>query len=421
MQALATASYLIGVVLLALTFFPFSPMTLKLWMPRRETMLFAHRHRVLLRGLGALGLALTFFLGVQGVAASGWSWAAALTGVFFAFFWWGGYVPVIMEYPREQKLLSAQEADAVLKPEDDVLGVVVDGEARAYSRTAITRPHLCYDTVGGTPLTVTYCILCNSGIAFKSELEGRPLHLQPVTAFNNNIIYYDPQGGNYIQQMDGEVISGPEVGKQLASIQVIITSWKAWKELYPHTKVLYVQETKLRDRMLTWMLSWMIPLPGLMRRHKPWHPLKGDLDGKLPAMAPVFGVELGEERKAYPLSVLRNHGVMNDTVGGVPIVVLYDADLDAGGVFARQVDGKVLSFRPSSKKRSRMVAADEETGSLWDVMGKAREGSLAGKALTPLPHFSKVFWFSWAAFRPGTKVATDTAAFAVRRLAQKAG
>jgi hypothetical protein len=421
MQALATVSYMTGVVLLALTFFPFSPMTLKLWMPRRETMLFAHRNRYFLRGLGTLGLALTFFLGAQGFAAPGWSWAAVLTGVFFAFFWWSGYVPVVMGYPREQRLLSGREADAILEPEDDVLGVVVDGETRAYSRTAITRPHLYYDTVGGTPLTITYCILCNSGIVFKSELEGRPLHLKPITAFNNNIIYYDQKSGNYIQQMEGKVIAGPEVGKQLSLIPVIITSWKAWKELYPNTKVLYVRETKLRDRMLTWMLSWMIPLPGLMQRQKPWHPLKGDLDEKLPAMAPVFGVEVGEERKAYPLSVVRSRGVINDTVGRVPIVVLYDTELDTGSVFARQVDGRALSFRSSPKKGSRMVAVDEETRSLWDVMGKAREGSLAGKELTPLPHFGKVFWFSWAAFRPGTKVETGAAVIAMKKAVHQAG
>ncbi|MGH7966165.1 MAG: DUF3179 domain-containing (seleno)protein, partial [Candidatus Binatia bacterium] len=233
MHALAAIAYLIGVVLLGLTFFPFSPMTLKLWMPSRKTMLFAHRNRYLLRGLGVSGLVVCFLLGVSGLVTSGWTWVAVLTAAFFAFFWWGAYVPVVMGYPQAQKLLSAQEAEAVLKPEDDVLGVVVDGEARAYSRTAITRPHLYYDTLGSTPLTVTYCILCNSGIVFKSELDGRPLHLQPITAFNNNIIYYDSQSGNYVQQMEGKVIAGPQAGAQLAAVPAMLTTWQAWKALYP--------------------------------------------------------------------------------------------------------------------------------------------------------------------------------------------
>ncbi|MGH8007541.1 MAG: DUF3179 domain-containing (seleno)protein [Candidatus Binatia bacterium] len=53
---------------------------------------------------------------------------------------------------------------------------------------------------------------------------------------------------------------------------------------------------------------------------------------------------------------------------------------------------------------------DEETGSQWDVLGKARAGALAGTELAPVLHFSKVFWFSWAVFRPGTKLGMSVAA-----------
>lgn len=406
---IALLSYLAAVVLLGLTFFPFSPMTLKLWMPSRDTMVFAHRNRYMLRASGGLGLAASFVLGMSGLAAGGWAWAAAATSVFFAFFWWGGYVPVIMGCPRAQKVLNAQEADALLKADDDVVGVIANGEVRAYSRTAITRPHLYYDRLGGTPVTVTYCILCNSAMVFKSELHGHELHLQPITAFNNNILYYDAASENYIQQIEGKVIAGPDAGAQLAALPAMLTTWQAWKALHPQTTVLHVAEGGLRDRMLSWMLSWMIPLPRLARGKKPWHPLKGALDTRLPAMALVFGVEIRGERKAYPVSVLRSGGVVNDTVGGVPIVVLYDPELDTGGIFTRHVDGQVLSFEAYPERRDGIVTVDAETASQWDAMGTARAGTLAGTELVPVPHFGKVFWFSWSGFRPGTELGVSAA------------
>ena len=408
-QIIGGITYLLGVGLLAFTFFPFSPMTLKLWMPKRETMLFAHQNRVWLRWIGSGCLFFAFVLGgsIAGQAEAWLSWAAIGTGVFFCFFWWGAYVPVIMAAPQTQQHLTAQEADAILQPDDDVLGVVVNGEAKAYSRTAITRPHMYNDTVGGVPLAVTYCILCNSGVAFQTNLGGYPLKLQPVTAFNNNIVYYDPQRRDYIQQLEGKVIAGPDEGKSLSLVPVTMTSWQAWKTLHADTRVLHQPETYFRDRMLTWMLSWMIPLAGLLKRRTPWHPLNGSLDTRLPAMTPVVGVKTTEGTKAYPVSVLRTRQVVEDAVGGAPLVVLYAPDLETVGVFSREIDGtdgRVLSFRPEISPDRESLAADTETSSLWNVEGKAISGMLQGQTLTPIAHFNKMFWFSWAAFYPHTHV-----------------
>ena len=184
-----------------------------------------------------------------------------------------------------------------------------------------------------------------------------------------------------------------------------ITSWQAWKTLYPETTVLHVPETQFRDRLLTWMLGWMIPLAGLMKRRVPWHPLSNALDTRLPAMTPVFGVMTDHGEKAYPVSLLREQKVVEDTIGGTSLVIFYDPGLDTGGVFSRQADGRMLSFQTIEVKRPERAAMDIETGSTWDISGKANAGALQGRALTPLPHFSEMFWFSWAAFHPQTQVA----------------
>lgn len=408
MGALDIILFALGVVAFLATLVPFSPMTLKLYMPPRGAMITIYRYRRLLWGVGVIVFALLVGRAVLGAADPIWLWIVGISSAVLTLLFWGGYVPVVMRPPRQQQLVEAKEAEAFLKPEDLILGLAIGGEARAYPQQAIMRPHFLNDMVAGTPLTITYCILCNSGIAFRSELEGRPLQLRSVTAFNNNIIYYDPNTRNFIQQLDGKVIHGPDAGKALTALPVTITTWRAWKSLYPETKVLYAPASSLRDRMVGWMLKMMVPLSKLVRRKGPWHPVRGRIDGRLPAMSMVIGVEVKGEACAYPLSLLREQPVLNDTIGGEPIGIFYDRELDTGQVFYRRLEGKVLTFQPILGAAKNLVAQDEETRSRWDVTGRAREGALAGRSLSPIPHFNKAFWFTWSLFKPGTAVKTAT-------------
>jgi thiol-disulfide isomerase/thioredoxin len=130
-------------------------------------------------------------------------------------------------------------------------------------------------------------------------------------------------------------------------------------------------------------------------------------------MARVVTVDLNGEAVGYPYDVLQEVHVVNDTVGGVPIVVLWApgtaSALDAGSVaggddvgaattFSRELDGQTLTFVFDGDR-----IVDEQTGTEWDVLGQAVSGPLAGSQLTPVVSINH-FWFSWAAFRPETHV-----------------
>lgn len=406
MATLDMVLFILGVVAFLVTLAPFSPMTLKLYMPPRGAMLAIYRARHLLWVVGAVAFAILVWRAAVGAADPIWFRTVVVSAVALGLLFWGGYVPFVMTPPRGQQLKNADEAGTFLRNDDVVLGLTIGGEARAYPQAPLARPHFLYDTVGGIPVAITYCILCNSGMAFKRELGGRPLGLRAVTAFNNNIIYCDPTTGNFIQQLDGKVIDGPDTGKSLDPIPVTITTWQAWKILYPETKVVHAPPRSLRDKMVAWMLNMMVPLSGLLRRKGPWHPVRGRLDGRLPAMAMVLGVEVKGETCAYPFSLLREQPVLNDAIGGEPILLLYDRELDTGQVFSRRLEGKALTFKPIAGAEKNLVAQDQETSSRWDVTGRAREGELAGRSLSPTPHFNKIFWFSWALFKPRTGVKT---------------
>jgi hypothetical protein len=73
-------------------------------------------------------------------------------------------------------------------------------------------------------------------------------------------------------------------------------------------------------------------------------------------------------------------------------------DVGAATAFAAELDGRRLTFR-----REAAGIRDVETGSTWDVLGRAVAGELTGRQLTPVTGINH-FWFSWAAFRPDTRV-----------------
>ena len=423
--------YGLGLFTVLAIFMPYSPLMIDLLMLPRDFQVAIYRHRFKLWPIVWLCTLVVLARSINGVAEpAGWSapiigfiqsltgaWSPGLVGtgdaawlsvtvitfLVMAMMFWTGYVPYVMTPPKNPRLLDIADADKLINDEDMVLGVVNGGETHAYPRDFIARPHFFNDTVGGTPMTVSYCILCNSGMAFKSELKGKPMDLKCVTAFNNNIIYRDPATENYIQQLDGTIFHGPDKGTALDPHPVVQASWGDWKALHPETKLYYAPAATIRDKIVGLMLEMMIPIRKLSKRKKPWHRIRGKLDTRLPAMSYVYAVEQNGERTSYAEDDLKTSPVVNDTVGGADIVVLYDSEHDFGDVFSRDVAGRTLTFTAAPGPGG-VVAKDNETGSTWSVTGKAIDGDLAGQSLTAVPHYNKLFWFSWPLFKPDTRL-----------------
>ena len=229
-----------------------------------------------------------------------------------------------------------------------------------------------------------------------------------MTAFDNNTVYHDTISGNFIQQLEGRVVRGPDVGEELESYPVVMAKWDEWKALHPETDLYYAPPLSLRDKITQKMLETMIPLERLAARDEPWHLVRGGVDTRLPAMSFVFGVKIGDEACAYPLDALKEHPVINYVVGGEPVAVLYDRTREIGQIFRRTVDGRTLTFSSVEDGNGETIAQDAETGSQWDISGRAKSGALQGKRLDSPAHYNQLFWFSWAAFNHETRIHTGT-------------
>jgi hypothetical protein len=303
---------------------------------------------------------------------------------------------------------SVPEADEFLEDLEPVIFFKIGDDARAYPLQIMTWHEIVNDVVGGVPVTVTFCPLCNTAIAFNRSVNDLLLDFGTTGRLRfSNLIMYDRQTETWWQQATGEAIAGELTGTQLVFLPASIIGWGEYKENFPEGQVLSRDTGFVRSYGSN-------PYGGYDNINNSPFAFRGpQTPGELPAMARVLTVELGDEAVAYPYEVLQENSVINDTISGTEIVVFWQPgtasaldtlriaegeDVGAAASFSREVDSQVLTFSFDGEK-----IIDDQTGSEWDVFGKAISGELAGTQLEAVVSVNH-FWFSWAAFKPETRI-----------------
>jgi len=303
--------------------------------------------------------------------------------------------------------VSASEADEWLEDVEPVILIERNGDARAYPIQILMWHEIVNDEVGGEPVVVTFCPLCNTGIAFERSVNGQVLDFGTTGRLrNSNLIMYDRPTETWWQQATGEGVAGELTGTQLVFLPAAMISWEDFKAAHPDGLVLS------RDTGFTRSYG-NNPYAGYDNINSSPFLFRGETPDELPAMARVLTVELGGEAVAYPNAVLKEMHVVNDTISDEELVVIWEAgtasalddslfatssDVGAANVYARDLDGQTLKFVYDGAK-----IVDEQTGSEWNILGQAESGDLAGKQLRPIIAVNH-FWFSWAAFMPETRI-----------------
>jgi hypothetical protein len=121
----------------------------------------------------------------------------------------------------------------------------------------------------------------------------------------------------------------------------------------------------------------------------------------------IIGYESDAEAFAYPVNILNFHEIVNDTIGGMPVLITYCPLCFSGVIFSREVEGETLTFgNTSALYQSNLVMYDHQTGSYWfQVAGEAVVGTLTGSRLKPLPS-ATMPWGDWKALHPQTRLIT---------------
>jgi hypothetical protein len=122
-----------------------------------------------------------------------------------------------------------------------------------------------------------------------------------------------------------------------------------------------------------------------------------------------LGVGRAGEYCAYPLRMMAYHRIVNDHLGGPPILVSYDPDSGAGRVFDPVLEGRAYTFDVAPPQRGLPALKDRETGSMWSALtGEALMGPLAGKRMALIPSLI-LTWEHWKSLHPDSWVLAEDA------------
>jgi hypothetical protein len=329
--------------------------------------------------------------------------------------------------------ISFASADSWLQDREPVIAIHRHGVAKAYPLQILIWHEIVNDTIGDEPITVTFCPLCNSAIAFKRQLGSMVLDFGTTGRLrNSDLVMWDRQTESWWQQLTGEAIIGRLAGKQLQAVPASIVSYAAFKQTFPQGMVLSKETGFHRNYGSN-------PYAGYDDIDSSPFLYRGPSDPRLPPMERVVAVTLDGVDKVYPYHVLAEKRVVYDTVGKQQIVVLYSPgtasaldkgsiaqsrDVGATGVFIPYLDGRALTLtsqrtataasgntRPGDRRKSAPsgrndpgeLFTDLETQSTWNVLGKAIAGPLAGRHLQPVLHGDH-FAFAWLAFKPKSQI-----------------
>ena len=258
-----------------------------------------------------------------------------------------------------------------------VVGIAADGEARAYPLQFIGYHHQVRDTLGGTPVLVSYCTVCRTGRVFRPTVNGAPETFRLVGMDHFNAMFEDATTRSWWRQANGQAIIGPRKGVAMPELPSVQVALGQWQRLHPETLVMQGDPAFAREYAKDYAYERGTKRGGLTGTDTiPWS-----------EKAWVVGIELNGEAKAYDWRQLRRERVINDIVGGVPIVLALGPDSASFFAFRRSE-----ATVPVTVERDSLVSA----GTRYAFTGRGATG-----ALQPVTA-SQEFWHSWRTFKPGT-------------------
>jgi hypothetical protein len=281
---------------------------------------------------------------------------------------------------QPNKVLMATATDNKVDSQRLVIGIVNNGEAKAYPIRFLGYHHQVQDTVGGKPLIVTYCTVCRTGRVFEPVVNGKPEKFRLVGMDHFNAMFEDEATKSWWRQVNGEAITGKLKGQKLPEFFSTQTSLAKWLELNPASLIMQLDSSFIKSYDTTLKYesgkskSKLTGTDSLSWKDKSW----------------VIGVKSGAERKAFDWNELKTERLIADNIGETPVLLVLSGD-----------NKSFFAFERPDYKNAFFLQGDTllYKSRLFRIDGKGIDTAFS---LKPLPAYQE-FWHSWRTFNPATK------------------
>ncbi|MEN7548928.1 DUF3179 domain-containing protein [Rapidithrix thailandica] len=199
-----------------------------------------------------------------------------------------------LHYPPFVKASEAR----FLTEEDYVIGVEIQGIAKAYPIRILNWHEVVNDFFAEKAVVITFCPLCGSGAVFASDIrqKKRTFGVSGLL-YNSDVLLYDQETQSLWSQLKEEAISGTSSGQQLTLLPSLQVTWKEWKQQHPNTLVLSIQTGYQRDYNSS-------PYTNYKDSEQLWFPVP-HTNKTFPNKEKVLGIRVNDKYKAYPFSELK--------------------------------------------------------------------------------------------------------------------
>lgn len=301
----------------------------------------------------------------------------------------------------EQPEFLTNPTTGSLGANDLVVGVKIGDDIRAYPHDILNWHEIVNEqfAMDGEMrgASLSYCPLTGSAVMWKSTPNSADQTFGTSgTLYNSNLVLYDRETQTVWSQMLEQAIRGERVAEIPEKLQVVETSWATWYAMYPGTRLLSRNTGYSRDYD-------EYPYGTFREDHSVLFPADNQEDTRLHRKTRVLGLNVGDVSRVWPIrNFTGGVEILNESVGGMHVVVAGSSELNIGVVYNRQLeDCTVLEFEAVQDSLP-LVMRDTE-GNGWDVFGQALEGPRAGQRLQKTNSYI-AYWYAWTAFFHGASI-----------------
>ena len=144
-------------------------------------------------------------------------------------------------------MIKPVSEETSLVSSEPVISLVINGEARAWPLRYLIWHEIANDTLGGMPVSATYCPLCNAAIVFDRRHQDQVLDFGTTGLLRkSDLVMYDRQTETWWQQYTGQAIIGHYTGQELKTLPSRLENWGAFKARHPDGTVMTISDQTQR-------------------------------------------------------------------------------------------------------------------------------------------------------------------------------